>query len=139
MDEHLREQLVSAWSERPEDIRFPPASESRLAAFEARFGKIPPIFRWFLEECGGGVVGSERVDGIEELTRTHQKFTAESKIPSGWRMKDVFVIGWDGAGNPFGIDLKTGRLLVEDHNFGGLHEMAPSFEAFLTTDLLERR
>jgi len=56
------------------------------------------------------VVGSERVDGIEELTRTHQKFTAESKIPSGWRMKDVFVIGWDGAGNPFGIDLKTGRL-----------------------------
>ena len=52
-------------------------------------------------------------------------------------MADVFVIGWDGAGNPFGIDRATGRVLVEDHNFGGIHEMAESFSAFLEAGLKE--
>ena len=51
-------------------------------------------------------------------------------------MRNVFVIGWDGAGNPYGIDSATGKLLVEDHNFGGIHEVATSFEAFLTKGLL---
>lgn len=128
--------LIAAWSERSRDIRHPPASEPQLAAFEARFGRIPPVFRWFLETCGGGVIGSDWVDGIEQLTLTHEKFRAESARATGWRMTDVFVIGWDGAGNPFGIDLNTGRLLVEDHHFGGIHEVAPSFEAFLASDLL---
>lgn len=50
-------------------------------------------------------------------------------------MRDVFIIGWDGFGNPFGIAENSGKLLVEDHNFGGIHEMAESFEAFLTKGL----
>jgi hypothetical protein len=60
---------------------------------------------------------------------------AESRIPNGWTLKGVFVIGWDGAGNPFGIDGDSGRVLVEDHNFGGVHELATSFEAFLARGL----
>lgn len=51
-------------------------------------------------------------------------------------MEGVFVLGWDGAGNPFGIETTTGKLLVEDHNFGRAHEMASSFEAFLEQGLL---
>lgn len=53
-------------------------------------------------------------------------------MDNGW----CFVIGWDGAGNPFGIEIVIGKLLVEDHNFGGVHEMAMSFEAFLERGLL---
>jgi hypothetical protein len=54
-------------------------------------------------------------------------------------MDGVFVIGWDGAGNPFGIETATGKILVEDHNFGGIHEMASSFEAFLERGLLSKK
>jgi len=50
-------------------------------------------------------------------------------------MRGVFVIGWDGFGNPYGIDAATGRILVEDHNFGGIHEMAASFAEFLAMGL----
>ncbi len=46
-------------------------------------------------------------------------------------MRDVFIIGWDGYGNPFGIHIPTGELRMEDHNFGGVHPMADSFAHFL--------
>lgn len=46
-------------------------------------------------------------------------------------MRDVFIIGWDGSGNPFGIHTPTGELRVEDHTFGGVHRMAESFRQFL--------
>jgi hypothetical protein len=45
------------------------------------------------------------------------------------------VIGWDGAGNPFGIEQATGRVVAEDHNFGGVHELAQSFVTFLQRGL----
>ncbi len=51
-------------------------------------------------------------------------------------MTEVFVIGWDGGGNPFGIHVESGKILVEDHVFGGIHDMAKSFEAFLERGLL---
>ena len=89
--------------------------------------------------CGGGTIGSVWIDGIDELTDTHRKFNAEFEIDNGWTMDGVFVIGWDGAGNPFGIETATGKILVEDHNFGGIHEMAPSFEAFLERGLLSKK
>jgi hypothetical protein len=85
--------------------------------------------------CGGGTVGSEWVDGIKELDRTHEKFLEESTGPNGWTMTEVFVIGWDGSGNPFGIHRESGRILVEDHNCGGVHELAPSLAVFLLEGL----
>ena len=48
---------------------------------------------------------------------------------------EAFIVGWDGFGNPMGIDEK-GRLVKEDHNFGGIHEVAASFDAFLQDNLL---
>ena len=82
------------------------------------------------------MIGSEWVDSIGELTQTHRKFSVESGLEKGWTMDGVFVIGWDGAGNPFGIELETGKLIVEDHNFGGVQEMSSSFEEFLERGLL---
>lgn len=136
MDETTLQSLRSAWYSMSEDIRKPPASEEELCSFEAEFGPVPPVFRRFLAEFGGGVVGSEWVNGIADLARSHRKFREEFGPPRGWTMAGVFIIGWDGAGNPFGIEVSSGRVLVEDHDFGGIHEMAPSFEAFLVEGIL---
>lgn len=112
-------------------MRYRRATQTDLERFEEEHGPIPPEFRWFLTECGGGVVGAEWVDGIDLLGKTHTKFKAESG-GRGWTMTGVFVIGWDGAGNPYGIDARTGAIHVEDHNFGGIHVMASSFGEFLS-------
>lgn len=133
MDERLRQALVAAWHACPEDDRHPPATESELRAFETEFGPIPAAFREYLAVCGGRVGGSpERIDGMPELPDSHRQFRADSGF---WTMRGVFVIGWDGGGNPFGIEVSSGRVLVEDHDFGGIHEMAPSFPALLTRGL----
>lgn len=84
---------------------------------------------------GGGVVGAEWVDGIPQRGSTHAKFKSEFGT-SGWTLKDTFVIGWDGSGNPFGLHLLSGAVVVEDHNFEGVHELASSFENFLRQGLL---
>ena len=115
----------------PSSLRKPLASESELQEFESAFGEIPADYRWLLSACGGGVVGVERVDGIEQLAKSHAKFQREFGAPRGWTMRDVFIIGWDGGGNPFGIERGTGRVLVEDHQFGGVHEIAGSLEEFI--------
>ena len=131
MGEDLLRRLVRAHGQLPEGCRSAPAREDEVRAFESRFGPIPPEYRWYLTVCGGGVVGCEWVKGIKELPGTHIKFISEP-----WTMKDVFVIGWDGGGNPFGIERGSGRLLVEDHNSGGVHMMASSFIDFLSAGLL---
>jgi SMI1 / KNR4 family (SUKH-1) len=131
MNEATRQALLSKWLSYPEAVRYLPASESDLRGFEEEFGPIPEEYRKYLADFGGGVVGSEWVDGIVQLPCSHRKFRSEFGLPQGWSMPDVFVIGWDGAGNPFGIHGPTGKLLVEDHQFGGVYEMAESFEAFL--------
>lgn len=115
----------------PDEVREEIASEDELQEFEAAFGEIPADYRWLLSTCGGGVVGAERVDGIAELAKTHAKFRQEFGPSRGWTMRDVFIIGWDGGGNPFGIERGSGRILVEDHDFGGIHELAGSLEEFI--------
>ncbi len=67
MDDDTKQRIIEAYWSLPEDLRQSPATEQQLRAFEAAFGPIPPDYRWFLRTCGGGVVGSERIDGIDEL------------------------------------------------------------------------
>jgi hypothetical protein len=40
-------------------------------------------------------------------------------------------MGWDGFGNVYGYDLETGHIVMEDHNFGGVHEVAADFYGLL--------
>ncbi|MEM7312611.1 MAG: SMI1/KNR4 family protein [Planctomycetota bacterium] len=134
MDATFQSRIVAAFNALPDGCRYPAATDAEIIDFEATFGAIPDDFRWFLKQCGGGTVGAEWVDGINELRETHEKFNRE-RGPDGWTLDDVFVIGWDGAGNPFGIHT-SGKLIVGDHNFGGVHVMADSFAAFLDAGLL---
>lgn len=138
MDESKRRLLADAFAAQPDGCKYAIATDAQLAAFESTFGSIPDEFRWFLTHLGGGTIGSEWIDGIDELPKTHRKFRAESMVENGWTMEGVFVIGWDGAGNPFGIETATGRILADDHDFGGVHEMSPSFEVFLERGLLRK-
>lgn len=136
MDLPFRQRVLAVWLQRPEGIRCAPATAAQLADFELRFGPIPVDYRWFLQECGGGVVHSEWVDDNGKLVTTHERFSVESTTPHGWRMPRVFVIGWDGSGNPLRYR-RSKRQASLRGNFGGVHEMAPSFKAFLTRGLLE--
>ncbi len=115
----------------PESLRREPATEQELREFEESYCAIPSDYRWFLLTCGGGHFGAEEVYDITELAKSHAKFRREFGPPRGWTMRNVFIIGWDGSGNPFGIEAATGRVVVEDHNFGGIHELAPSLEEFM--------
>ncbi len=130
----LESLIIAAHRALPEDIRSAPATIEELAAFESNFGPIPPAYRWYLEHCGGGVAGSEWLDDIHRLAKSHRKFQNECG-EGGWTLRDVFIIGWDGGGNPFGISTKTGEVVVEDHDFGGIHVLAPSFETFLARSM----
>lgn len=129
MNTSLPVDAVAAWQALPESVRCPPASLQQIESFEEQHGPIPPGFRAFLLECGGGVVGTEWVDGIEQLGPTQAKFEHECGVPGGWSMRGVFVIGWDGAGNPIALD-QSGAVIVEDHTFGGVHVLASSFQEF---------
>ena len=131
MNEAEQATIRDAWLALPASVRGALASEDELVSFEVRYGSIPTEFRWFLSVCGGGPIGSEWVDSIRELPGSHDKFQREFGPPRGWTMEQVFVIGWDGSGNPFGIHTPTGELRVEDHNFGGVHRIAESFTHFL--------
>lgn len=131
MNDTTRSAIVAELSTYPSEIRQAPATESELQAFEVAFGPIPTDVRWFLSACGGGVVGRERLDGVRDLWRSHEKYLKEFGPPLGWSMDNVFVLGWDGAGNPIAVHRRTGQVLVEDHNFGGIHVVAESFGAYL--------
>lgn len=129
---NIQQRLLNEWDR---DDDYPRAKEDELRQFEAEFGAIPPDFRWFLAHCGGGGVGREWVDGIRQLPASHKKFQKEFG-PGGWTMTGVFIIGWDGWGNPFGVETSSGRILVEDHNTGKISELAPSLWKFLEQELV---
>lgn len=119
MEQPTTEQLLHSWNQLPESVRYQPATHEQIDAFESQHGPIPPTYRAFLLQFGGGAVGSEWLDGVEQLSATHAKFQRENG-PHGWQLEDAFVIGWDGAGNPLAID-RAGAVVVEDHNFGGVY------------------
>lgn len=125
-----KQQVKDAHFELPEACQRQPALAEDLAAFEKEFGDIPPDYRWYLAECGGGVIGSEWIDGIEELAATHRK-VREGQRRGFYTVAHFFAVGWDGAGNPYGYDLGSGRIVTEDHNFGGIHELATDFYGLL--------
>lgn len=129
-----KSKIVDLWKIRPDGTKCEPASESELQDFEEKHSKIPDDYRWFLAECGSGVVGSEWLDGIDDLFSSHQKFREESSLPGGWNTKELFLIGWDGSGSPIGL-LPSGAVVVEYPNIPEAEILAESLEAFLVAGL----
>ena len=91
----------------------------------ARYGIKNSVYRDWLIATDGGPIKSEWFDSVSELEGSQIKLSSEP-----WTMKG-FVIGWDGAGNPICI-LENGSVATEDHNFGGIHVLANSFDLLLS-------
>ena len=125
MTTEQKAKIVRFHSKLPSGCRSEPAGLDAIAAFEIEYGPIPEQYRWYLQECGGGVVGSEWVDDIEELKKSHRKFKNEEGD-----LISSFIFGWDGGGNPILIDRTTGKVFTHDHDFGGTHIIAESFVSF---------
>ena len=134
MDQVTKKRIIDLWMLRPDGTKCPPASSNELADFEATHKDIPEDYRWFLFECGSGVVGSEWLDGIDDLYASHQKFNEECSIENGWRHKSQFVIGWDGSGSPIGVT-PNGQIGVEHPGEEELVILSNSIEEFLLSGL----
>jgi len=117
--------IIKFHSELPSECRSEPASLDAIVKFEYAYGVIPEQYRWYLQECGGGVVGCEWVDDIKKLEKSYLKFMKEEGD-----LISSFIFGWDGSGNPLLIDRSSGKVFTHDHNFGGTHTIAESFVLF---------
>ncbi len=115
----------------PEDVRYAAATEADLKQFETAFGPVPVEYRTFLRLGGGGVVGSEWLDGIDQLPHSHAKFASE-RGANGWQ-SDFFLVGWDGSGAPIGIT-ENGEMVIEQEG-GNVRRVATSFASFLANSL----
>jgi SMI1 / KNR4 family (SUKH-1) len=129
----LEANLLDAWEQLPSEVRSRRATRADIAELERELGVVPDDYAWFLLNLGGGPVGTEWIDDLQTVRTSHRKFESEKEL---WTLRDCFIVGWDGAGNPLVIDDNTGKLITEDHNFGGIHEVSPSFFRFLSDGIL---
>ena len=79
----------------PDGCKSDPATEEQLTNFETKFELIPSDYRWYLLNCGGGVIGSEWIDGITDLPETYRKFQ-QGKDDGHYSLTNFFPVGWDG-------------------------------------------
>ncbi|WP_076459878.1 SMI1/KNR4 family protein [Marinobacterium stanieri] len=77
ISEESKKIILEIWKAREPGISYPPASKEQIEDFEDVCREVPEDYKWFLLNCGGGVIGSEWVDGIDELHSTHTKFDEE--------------------------------------------------------------
>ena len=125
-----RGELFEMWNRRFNHWRPPVATEEQIEKFESEFEPLPEDFRQFLLVCGGGG-GDRNISGLAVLTKRHRKLNRALVRGEENLLKGAFVVGVDGAGNLFGVDRQSGSVVLEDHNFGGHIELAPSFLEFL--------
>jgi len=109
-------------------MREPLASESKLIEFEKQFRPIPEDMRWLLKNVGGGYVTAEPTYNIEKLFKAHRDYELSPNVKSFF---PVFSLGVDGGGNFFGLEDGGVRVLIWDHDFGGVYELAPTFDSFI--------
>ena len=135
ISEESKKTILEFWKAREPGISYPPASEKQIEDFEGVCRAIPEDYRWFLLNCGGGVIGSEWVDSIDELHSTHTKFDEECAIENGWTIGNSFIIGWDGSGSPIAID-PEGKIIVEWEADSEVYQLASSLEEWLLNGLV---
>jgi hypothetical protein len=105
-----------------------PVDAKVVDAILARHGVSNGSYREWLLASGGGPIGPDWYDGVEELPQSQKKLKEEKWSVVG------FVIGWDGAGNPIVLSA-GGAILTEDHNFEGIHQLAESFDELLAANI----
>jgi len=135
MNEQQQNHILAIWSQKSDGTISPKASLNSIAEFEETHKSIPSEFKWFLLNCGGGTVGPEWVEGIDELFCIHQKYHEECNIPNGYSYPNFFIIGWDGSGSPILID-NEGKVVAE-HPGEPLATLANSFAEWVISSHVE--
>ncbi|HEY6096194.1 MAG TPA: SMI1/KNR4 family protein [Gallionellaceae bacterium] len=105
-----------------------PVDAEVVDAILSRHGVANRSYRDWLLASGGGPIGPDWYDGVEELPQSQEKLKNEKWNVAG------FVIAWDGAGNPIVLGT-AGEILTEDHNFGGVHQLAEGFDDLLAANI----
>ena len=103
-------------------------SEELVDAILDEYGIADKFYRDWLVQTGGGPIGADWFDGVDELKNSQTNLKAQE-----WTVKG-FVVGWDGAGNPI-VMKESGELVTEDHNFGGVHKVAKSFKELVANSV----
>jgi hypothetical protein len=96
----------------------------------------------FLRRYGGATVGSLPIFGLRPVEVTGEPWSVvaatqifrQEALPG---TEDWYVISNDGYGNPIGI-ARDGRVMIVDHDAGGLSVLADSFEDFLLSHCLPK-
>jgi hypothetical protein len=114
------------------------ASEEEVREAENIVGaRLPEDYRGLLLRCGSAMVGGHSILGVrkaplaaDEPPCFHEQTIAfRRQLPGEFR--SMVVIEVDGAGNPIGFIPPDRTVFVFDHDFGGRHDLALSFEEYL--------
>jgi hypothetical protein len=97
-------------------------------------------FREFLARYGGATVGPYPVFGLRPSEVMDDRWsvvevTKEVRASGIEGIDGWVIVSEDHSGNPVGMD-GDGKVWIYDHDFGGVSELAPSFEEYLRTQCL---
>lgn len=138
------EKLNSEFAEFPIMCASEIPSQAEVESAEEVIG-IPfsPDYKDFLLQYGGAMVGPYPIFGLRqakvmgdnrwsviEMTRRFRHDSGVEEI-SSW-----IVFSEDQAGSPVGMDA-TGKVWIFDHDFGGVHAEAGSFEEYVRCKCLQ--
>ena len=118
-------------------------SEEEVDAASKEIGiPFPQDYREFLLRYGGAMVGPYPVFGLRAVPVMEDdrwSVVDVTRQVRSWGLEGVsnwIVFSEDHAGNPIGMDA-DGKVWIYDHDFGGVSELAGSFEEYIREHCLE--
>lgn len=138
MIERLRAKLAESPILRAESL---PTSEEVDHASQELGVPFVADYRQFLLMFGGAMVGPYPIFGLRPVEVMGDDHWSVVDVTRHYRNDGVpgtekwIVFSEDHSGNPVGMDA-DGVVWIHDHDFGGLTELAPTFEAYVRTQCL---
>lgn len=99
-------------------------------------------YRQFLLRYGGAIVGPYPVFGLRGSDVMEEERWSVIDVTNEVRQSGIdgvsewVIFSEDHSGNPIGMDA-NGKVLIFDHDFGGVAELASEFEGYIRTQCLK--
>lgn len=106
--------------------------------------KFVDDYKEFVQKYGGAVVGPFPIYGLRHAGPMDDNLWSVVDVTmryrnEGWpETQKLYIVSSDHADNPIAIT-KDGRMVSYDHDFGGMVDIAESFECFVLQCLEQRR